>query len=142
MKNCTAAGRWEKSTASRWRCSIITTTRSNSAAALLRRLLSENVDNYELHFYLGLVFSSRDSLALARLEFEKTLDLRNTFEDAWRQICSITLRQRLMDEALAVARRYTETLSMSSTAWRTLGPCTTCARNTSRRFPRSKKPLP
>ncbi|MDD5674136.1 MAG: tetratricopeptide repeat protein, partial [Chitinivibrionales bacterium] len=93
----------------------------DSASALLRRLLSDAIDDYELHFYLGLVFYSRDSLDMARLEFEKTLDLRNTFEDAWRQICLTALKQKKTNDALALAQRYTAALSASGRAWRTLG---------------------
>jgi tetratricopeptide (TPR) repeat protein len=94
---------------------------SAKATALLQKLLSDDINDPELHFYLGLVYGSQDSFDLAAVEFGKTLAIRNSFSDAWLQLCYLDLRQKEYDRALVTAKRFTESAPSYGGAWRTLG---------------------
>jgi len=91
------------------------------AARLLERLLETDLDDYELHFYLGIVAAARDSVDVARMELEKALALQSSFEDAWEQLCMISVRRREFDRALDDAGRFTRALENAPAAWRMLG---------------------
>ena len=91
------------------------------AGGLVRKLLADNIDDYELHFYLGLVYAAQDSLDAARIEYEKTLAIRNTFPDAWQQLCYVALKEKNMDRALDAALRFNAALPQSAVSWRMEG---------------------
>jgi tetratricopeptide (TPR) repeat protein len=91
------------------------------AKTLLRTLLASDIEDYELHFYLGLAYEAQDSLDPARVEFEKTLAIRNDYGDAWLKVAYTDIKQKEMDEALADANRFTKSMPASGAAWRTLG---------------------
>lgn len=91
------------------------------AADLIRKLLADNVEDYELHFYCGLVNAAQDSLEAARMEFEKTLAIRDSFPDAWQQLCSVALREKNMDRALDAALRFSAAMPQSAASWRMEG---------------------
>ncbi|HUI91996.1 MAG TPA: tetratricopeptide repeat protein [Chitinivibrionales bacterium] len=93
----------------------------DKAKTLLQKLLSGDINDPELHFYLGLVYGSQDSFDLAAIEFGKTLAIRNNFSDAWLQLCYLDLRQKEYDRALGTAKHFTENAPTSGVAWRTLG---------------------
>jgi len=91
------------------------------AEEILQELLTENVDDYELHYYLGLVFAADDRLALAEMEFQKCIALKDTYVDAWLHLCYLALQQEQWDRALERARRFTERAPESAPAWRMYG---------------------
>lgn len=95
--------------------------RYDEAAGLLRRLLESDIDDYELHYYLALVAASRDNHDLARLELEKALAIRDSFEEAWRRLCYLAIEQKDFDRALRDARRFAERMGEESASWRMLG---------------------
>jgi Flp pilus assembly protein TadD, contains TPR repeats len=87
------------------------------ASQLIHRLLAENIDDYEVHFYCGLVLAAQDSVDLARMEFEKTLVLRNTFADAWQQLCYLALKEKDLGRALATAKRFENAMPKNAESW-------------------------
>ena len=91
------------------------------AGALLHKLLGENTDDYEVHFYCGLVLAAQDSGDLARMEFEKALVLRNNFTDAWQQLCYLALKDKDMGRALATAKRFEKAMPQNAESWRMEG---------------------
>jgi tetratricopeptide (TPR) repeat protein len=91
------------------------------AETIIRKMLSEDVEDCELHYYLGLCLASQDSLELAKMEFEKSLVLRSTYHDAWLQLCYLLLKQKDMDGALAASERFKKTMPAFGPAWRTVG---------------------
>ncbi len=88
---------------------------------IVQHLLESSVDDYELHFYLALAATELDSFALARLELEKSIALESSFEDAWRQLCLLSMRRGNWDQALADAKRFVSALESKARSWRTLG---------------------
>jgi tetratricopeptide (TPR) repeat protein len=93
----------------------------DSAAALLQRLLESDMDDWELHYFLGLVSSEQHKSDVARLELQKAIELNPQFEDAWERLCMLSAREREWDLALGDARNFTEALAARPAAWRTLG---------------------
>jgi len=91
------------------------------AEEILKSLLTENVDDYELHFYLGLVFAGNNKLALAEIELQKCLALKDTYVDAWLHLCYLALRQKDWDKALDLAKRFTERIPEAGASWRMYG---------------------
>ncbi len=91
------------------------------AEEILKSLLTENVDDYELHFYLGLVFAGNNRLALAEIELQKCLALKNTYIDAWLHLCYLALRQKDWDKALGFSKRFTERIPEAGASWRMYG---------------------
>ncbi len=91
------------------------------AEMLLKELLSQNIDDYELHFYLGLVFVEQDKLDLARIQLEKTVAARPGFSEGWRQVVYLALRQDDSDRALKYALRYVEQDPDAAEAWHLVG---------------------
>ncbi|MBD3391468.1 MAG: tetratricopeptide repeat protein [Chitinivibrionales bacterium] len=91
------------------------------AEALLKSLLAKNIEDYELHFYLGLTLAAQDNQELAEIEFEKAVALEPGFADGWQHLCYLELRRKKPEEALKTARRFAKTLPESPDAWRTLG---------------------
>lgn len=97
------------------------TERYDEASSLLQELIAENVDDPELHFYLGMVLAAREELTSARIEYRKALTLKPSFVEAWQQVCFLTFRDGDTAEALSWARRFTEKMEKESVAWRTHG---------------------
>ncbi|MBN1601472.1 MAG: tetratricopeptide repeat protein [Chitinispirillaceae bacterium] len=93
----------------------------DKAEALLNVLLTKAIDDYELHYYLGLVYASLGKNDGARIEFEKSISLRNEYDDAWKELCYLAIRENNLDEAVKVARRYTVIYGNSPAAWRLQG---------------------
>ncbi|NLG19517.1 MAG: tetratricopeptide repeat protein [Fibrobacter sp.] len=88
------------------------------AEELIARLLQESIDDYELHYYLGLVFAASGKNDLANMEFEKTLSIKSSFEEAWRDLCYLHIREKDFDRALSVAERCVAVLPQSAASWR------------------------
>jgi tetratricopeptide (TPR) repeat protein len=95
--------------------------KTEKAKTLLQKLLSDDINDPELHFYLGLVYGSQDSVDLAAIEFGKALAIRSSFSDAWLQLCYLDLKQKEYDRALSTAKRFTESAPTYGGAWRTMG---------------------
>lgn len=91
------------------------------ASKILQELLSDNNSDYELHFYLGLIFASDNKISSAEMEFRKSLAIRNTYKDAWLQLCYLALKQKDWDKALENALQFKENLPRSGAAWRMHG---------------------
>jgi tetratricopeptide (TPR) repeat protein len=94
---------------------------SEESEKLFKELLQENMDDYELHYYLGLVFADQGKIDFARIEFEKALALEPTHKESWRELCMIFVREKNYHEALGIARRYTAALPELAAAWRMQG---------------------
>jgi tetratricopeptide (TPR) repeat protein len=92
-----------------------------NAEQLLNDLLKNAIDDYELHFYMGLVFEALKKNDLAFIEFEKTLTIRNTFDDCWKEMCYLALRNKMFDEALVIAERYIKIVPDKSDPWKLKG---------------------
>jgi len=88
---------------------------------IVKTLLSDNVEDGELHYYLGLAYESQDSLDVARTEFEKSIVIKPTFSDAWVQLCYLDLKHKQFDDALQTAQRFSKSLPQDHASWRTLG---------------------
>jgi tetratricopeptide (TPR) repeat protein len=95
--------------------------KNEKAKALIKTMLNEDMENADLHYYLGLVFEAQDSLGNARMEFEKSLVLRSTFADAWLQLCFMDLRHKELDIALSTAQRFAKAMPLLAASWRTEG---------------------
>ncbi|HEX2959285.1 MAG TPA: tetratricopeptide repeat protein [Chitinispirillaceae bacterium] len=93
----------------------------DKAENLLNSLLSAAIDDYELHYYLGLVHAATGKNNEARIEFEKALSMKLEFDDAWRELCYVAVREKNFNEALSVAKRYTDIFANSPAAWRLTG---------------------
>ena len=91
------------------------------AEQLMQKLLGDSYNDDELHFYLGLVYAALEKYDVARLELEKAIALKGDFEDAWRELCYVLLRERNYEGALATAERYCGALPKSAAAWRLKG---------------------
>jgi tetratricopeptide (TPR) repeat protein len=91
------------------------------AGPLLSRLLTDNPNDQELHFNLGLVFAAQDSTDAARMEFEKTLAINQSFSDAWQQLCILALRQKDTALSMETVARFKRALPNAGTAWRIEG---------------------
>ena len=88
---------------------------------LFKKLLQENMDDYELHYYLGLVFANIGKDEFARIEFEKALALQPGHKESWRELCSVDLREKNYRAALQTARRFTAALPDEAASWRMQG---------------------
>jgi tetratricopeptide (TPR) repeat protein len=91
------------------------------AEELLKHLLSENIDDYELHFYMGLVAAVKSDTAGAEMEYRKALALRRTYADPWQQLVYIYIRQNKLDTALSEAKKFCDLQPASSQSWRLVG---------------------
>lgn len=94
---------------------------SDTAEQLFKELLQTDLDDYELHYFLGLVFADQEKNEFARIEFEKSLALQPKHTESWRELSSLYLREKNHKAALRVARRFTATLPEEATAWRMQG---------------------
>jgi tetratricopeptide (TPR) repeat protein len=91
------------------------------AESLLKKMLEYDLNDYELHYYLGLVFSAAKKNDLAQIEMEKVLALKPNFYDAWKELCLIPIREKDYDAAEIVAERFTREFSDNSVAWQLHG---------------------
>lgn len=82
------------------------TKQFSKAEVLLYELLEDNLNDFELHYYLGLVYAEQGKIERAQLQFGKTLALKNTHEGAWRNICYMLIRNKQFDLALEKAYEY------------------------------------
>jgi tetratricopeptide (TPR) repeat protein len=93
----------------------------DKAMALLHELLTDQIDDFELHFYLGLVYAAQKDNDLAAIEFEKTIALQPSYSEAWQHLAYIELRRKNMAKAIKSAKGFTDNHPKSAAAWRTLG---------------------
>jgi tetratricopeptide (TPR) repeat protein len=93
----------------------------DKAEPLLSGLLSDNSNDHELHFDLGLVLAAQEHNEAARMEFEKTLAINKLFPDAWQQLCILALQEKNDSLALETVTRFKQALPNSGTAWRIEG---------------------
>lgn len=91
------------------------------AETLLKSLLQDLMNDHELHYYLGLVFSASKKLDLAQIELEKTISIKEDFHEAWKELCYIQVREKNYDAAQAVAQRYTKSFPKETLAWQMQG---------------------
>lgn len=91
------------------------------AGQLLGSLLTDHVGDYELHFYLGLVFAAQENDGLAEMELQKTLALRDDFVDAWRHLCYLKLDRKDLDGAEECALEFTKRVPDRGASWRLHG---------------------
>jgi tetratricopeptide (TPR) repeat protein len=97
--------------------------KNEKAKSLIKSMLAEDVEDGDLHYYLGLVLEAQDSLDNARMEFEKSLVLKPALPDAWLQLCFMDLRRHDKDlnPALSTAQRFAKAMPGLGAAWRTEG---------------------
>ena len=90
------------------------------AESLLKNMLEYDLNDYELHYYLGLVFSAAKKTDLAEIEMGKVLSLKPNFYDAWKELCLIPIREKDYDAAEVVAERFTRLIPIIP-AWQLHG---------------------
>ncbi|MBD3419955.1 MAG: tetratricopeptide repeat protein [Chitinivibrionales bacterium] len=88
---------------------------------LIRSLLQKDMNDSELHFYLGLVFAAQDRQHLARVEYEKALAIKPEYVDAWRQLCYLYIKNKDYAQALQSTQRFTANQPDRGISWRLLG---------------------
>ncbi len=91
------------------------------AENLLKNMLEYDLNDSELHYYLGLVFSAAKKTDLAQIEMEKVLSLKPNFYDAWKELCLIPIREKDYEAAEVVAERFTKASSDNGLAWQLHG---------------------
>jgi tetratricopeptide (TPR) repeat protein len=99
------------------------------AQALLAQMLETSMDDYELHYLLGLVAGAASQTELARTEIEKALMLQPGYRDAWQELCRLFLRGRDFENAAAAADRFTRALPDDPLAWRMKGQVESLRKN-------------
>ncbi len=95
--------------------------RLTEAKQTLQQLLSENMDDQELHFYMGLVQIGLQNYEAAEIELEKAVTIQPSYEQAWQHLCFLNLQEKNYDRALRCAFRFTQNIPQSNNAWRMLG---------------------
>jgi tetratricopeptide (TPR) repeat protein len=93
----------------------------DKAENLLKKMLEYDLDDHELHYYLGLAFAAAKKTDLARIEMEKVLSLKPDFYDAWKELCLIPIREKDYEAAEELAVRFTRTSSDNPVAWQLHG---------------------
>jgi tetratricopeptide (TPR) repeat protein len=93
----------------------------DSSETLLKSLLSSSIDDPELHFYLGLVYTARADTSGAEIEFEKAVSLNPVYQEAWKHLCYIHMKRKNTEKTISCAHRYTKQLPQSADSWKTLG---------------------
>ncbi|MBN1983679.1 MAG: tetratricopeptide repeat protein [Chitinivibrionales bacterium] len=88
---------------------------------ILKQLLSQNPDNYELHFYLGMVLSSLGEHSLAEVEYWKTLSIKEDYADAWIQLCTGALKMHEWERALEISLNFKNKNPKDASSWRMHG---------------------
>lgn len=91
------------------------------SAEILQSLLTYKIDEYEIHFYLGKIYSEIDSVDAAELAFKKAIDKKVEFVDAWLNLCYLFLKVKKADKALEYALQFKEKMPESDDAWHILG---------------------
>jgi tetratricopeptide (TPR) repeat protein len=94
---------------------------ADKSEQMFKDLLQANMDDYELHYFLGLVFADREKNEFARIEFEKALALQSTHRDSWRELCTVNIREKKYAEAQRAAERFTRAMPDEPASWRMLG---------------------
>ncbi len=93
----------------------------SEAEKIFKSLLSENIDDYELHFYLGLVFAADNRVELAEIELRKAVALKDDHTDAWLNLCYLFLKNKDWDKALEVASQFKEKEPDIGVPWQIYG---------------------
>jgi len=93
----------------------------DKAENLLKKMLEYDLDDHELHYYLGLAFAAAKKTDLARIEMEKVLSLKPDFYDAWKELCLIPIREKDYETAEELAVRFTRISSDNPVAWQLHG---------------------
>jgi tetratricopeptide (TPR) repeat protein len=99
------------------------------AEKLLQQILPLSMNDPQLHYYLGLVYSATGKYDLAEIEFEKSLTIKKDDDDAWRELCSVFIKNKSIDQAAAIADRYTNALPNNKSSWRLKGYVATIQKN-------------
>ncbi|MFP4416633.1 MAG: tetratricopeptide repeat protein [Chitinispirillaceae bacterium] len=111
--------------------------RLEQAEDILQELLSDHMDDQELHFYLGLVKIGQQDFVAAEIELEKAVSIQPSYEQAWQHLCFLNLKEKRYDRALSCALRFTENVSQYSDSWRMLG----YVRNARKEYKEAKEAL-
>lgn len=85
---------------------------------LLNEMLKQSPEDFELHYYLGLIFNAEGKSDLASIELEKAVAIRSDFEEGWKELCYNAVREKNYELANDVADRYTKAVPSSSSSWR------------------------
>lgn len=93
----------------------------SEAENILTSLLTENIDDHELHFYLGLVFAENNKTDLAEIELRKALTLKENYSDAWIHLCYLILKKKNWDSALECAKTFHSKMPKIGASWRLYG---------------------
>lgn len=91
------------------------------AEDLFTDLLSDDINNYEYHFYLGLVFREQKKYDLAEKELKQALTIKSRFPDAWVHLCYLYIDKKEMEKALDCAQNFNSILPENGSSWRILG---------------------
>ncbi len=91
------------------------------AAELFNSLLPTQNDDYEIHYYLGLIYAADEKFELAETSFLRAIELKKDFVDAWVRLCYLQVRQKDKEQALHYAQLFIESLPESSESWHMLG---------------------
>jgi tetratricopeptide (TPR) repeat protein len=95
--------------------------RYEDAEKVFTGLLSSKDADYEVHFYLGLVYGGRENFTAATGELEKALAIKPELLEAWQNLTYLAVKQKKMDQAIDYAQRCTRALPKKAEAWRLLG---------------------
>lgn len=84
-------------------------------------LLSDDMNNYEYHFYLGLVLREQKKYDLAEKELKQALTIKSRFSDAWVHLCYLYIDKKDKEKALECAKNFNTILPENGSSWRILG---------------------
>ena len=93
----------------------------DKAVPLLIALLGKYIDDPEIHFFLGCSYAELEKPDEARFEFEKALALKEDYFEAWEHLYFLAVREKDLDAALSVARRFADKFPDYEGAWRLVG---------------------
>lgn len=91
------------------------------AENVFTELLSDDINNYEYHFYLGLVLREQKKYDLAEKELKQALTIKSRFADAWIHLCYLYIDKKDKEKALECAKNFNTILPENGSSWRILG---------------------
>lgn len=91
------------------------------AEEMLTQLLSDDINNYEYHFYLGLVLREQKKYDLAEKELKQALTIKSRFADAWVHLCYLYIDKKDKEKAYECAQNFNTILPENGSSWRILG---------------------
>lgn len=107
------------------------------AEGLFKELLSTDKNDYEFHFYLGLVFREQKIYDLAELELKKALTIKSRYPDAWIHLCYLYIEMKEKEKAYQCAEDFNNILPENGSSWRIMG----YVLNTMRKFKEAAEKL-